>query len=437
MAAASRFAARVAAAQVRAPQAVRPSTLRFAGPKPASAASWRPQALPPATVAGSVHPRLAWQRAQSSSAHPESRAEDEGEGESVVMAAAAAAAAAAASSTVNTPATSAKDTAAVDMSAEAVGGKKNDEPAKGSDTMSEVQGLDGVGLSDRMRDRLATVGISDLFPVQRATFSALMNGKDMLVKARTGSGKTIGFALPIIEKIMAARGDQKPMRGRAPGSVILAPTRELALQIQREFIRIDRAVTSVCVYGGAPSHPQERALREGVDVVVGTPGRVIDMLQRGALRMEEVKVFVLDEADEMLKMGFQDDVETIMEGLPADRQMNLWSATQPRWITQIARKYCNNLETMDMVGSNPVRTADTIRHVAAACSWEHKGMVVANMVRRYANGKRALVFCNTKMDVEAMAASPGSRVRRVLSMVMSTSSSVSARSPTSEQAPSM
>jgi ATP-dependent RNA helicase DDX21 len=206
---------------------------------------------------------------------------------------------------------------------------------------------------------------------------------------------------------MAARGGEpRGMRGRAPASLILAPTRELAMQIQREFLRIDRAVTATCVYGGAPSGPQERALREGVDVVVGTPGRVIDMLERGALRMEEIKVFVLDEADEMLKMGFQEDVERIMQGLPENRQMNLWSATQPHWITQTARKYCKNLETMDMVGSNPVRTADTIRHLAAACAWDHQGTVVANIVRAHANHKRTLVFCNTKMDVDAMAASP-------------------------------
>jgi ATP-dependent RNA helicase DDX21 len=263
-----------------------------------------------------------------------------------------------------------------------------------------------VGLSQRMRERLATCGITSLFPVQRATFEALMNGKDMLVKARTGSGKTIGFALPIIEKIMAAREEQRPRKGRAPASVVLAPTRELALQIQREFTRIEREVTAVCIYGGAPSFPQERELRGGVDVVVGTPGRVIDMIERGALRMNEVKVFVLDEADEMLKMGFQDDVDRIMEELPEERQMNLWSATQPRWITQMARKYCKNLETMDMVGNNPVRTADTIRHVAVAAYWEARGSTVANMVRAHAHGKRALVFCNTKMDVESVAAMP-------------------------------
>jgi len=403
--AASRLA-RVAVAPKRAPQAVRPTLVHLTGPAGGSAlvrraVHWQSQALPFTTAA--VCMRLG-QRAKSSSAHPE-LAEDEDQGGTVVMAAAADAATA---SSASTPGARVDvDTAAMGLATGEVKSKKDNAAAvTGSDTKSEVQGLDGVGLSSRMRDRLAIVGISDLFPVQRATFSALMNGKDMLVKARTGSGKTIGFALPIIEKIMAERGGQRPMRGRAPASVILAPTRELALQIQREFIRIESEVNSVCVYGGAPSHPQERALRDGVDVVVGTPGRVIDMLQRGALRMEAVKVFVLDEADEMLKMGFQEDVETIMEGLPADRQMNLWSATQPRWITQIARKYCNNLETMDMVGSNPVRTADTIRHVAAATSWEHKGKVTANMVRAHANGKRALVFCNTKMDVEAMAASP-------------------------------
>jgi superfamily II DNA/RNA helicase len=283
------------------------------------------------------------------------------------------------------------------------------EPANKSPAVGEIpggdNGLEGAGLSDRMRERLSACGIEKLFPVQRATFAALMTGKDMLVKARTGSGKTIGFALPIIEKIMAARAEVKSSRGRAPQAVILAPTRELAMQIQREFVRLDRAVTAVCIYGGAPSYPQEKALHQGVDVVVGTPGRVIDMLERGALKMQQVKVFVLDEADEMLKMGFQDDVERIMEELPEERQMNLWSATQPRWIMQMAHKYCRNLEKIDLVGGDPVRTAATIRHIAVATPWDLKGAMVANFVRAHATGKRVLVFCNTKMDVESMAAS--------------------------------
>lgn len=369
-----------------------------------SAAQWRTQALQPAAARPAMHPFLAWHRAKSS-ASPDMRSEDNTEGDSAAMAAAAAAAVSSHTASVSMNCSAAEDL----MDQTLLKTKTN------NDTTDAVQGLDGVGLSGRMRDKLTKCGITDLFPVQRATFEALMNGKDVLVKARTGSGKTIGFALPIIEKIMAARDGQKEERGRAPQSVILAPTRELAMQIQREFVRIDRSVLALCIYGGAPSGPQERGLREGVDVVVGTPGRVIDMLERGALRMEEVKVFVLDEADEMLKMGFQEDVEKIMEGLPAERQMNLWSATQPRWITTMAKRYCKNLQTMDMVGNNPVRTAETIRHIAAATPWQHKATVVSNMVRAHASGKRALVFCNTKMDVDEMAASPNlSSIARVI-----------------------
>ncbi|MGB1592448.1 MAG: DEAD/DEAH box helicase, partial [Promethearchaeia archaeon] len=354
-----------------------------------------PRLAPPSRlIAGVLHiaaPRrarhlgLVWQRAQSSS-RPDLRAEDDARALADNDAMAAAAAAAVLSSQAN-----------------AAPGDSARGPSAGTHAGA---GLEGVGLSERMLERLAVCGITDLFPVQRATFSALMTGKDMLVKARTGSGKTLGFALPIIEKINAARTERPARRGRTPQAVVLAPTRELAMQIQREFLRLDRGVTSVCVYGGAPAQPQERALREGVDVAVGTPGRMIDMLERGVLRLADVQVFVLDEADEMLKMGFQEDVERIMEELPAQRQMNLWSATQPRWITQMANKYCNNLEKMDMVGSNPVRTADTIRHIAAATSWDHRGTMLANLVRVHAAGKRVLVFCNTKLDVEAMAAAP-------------------------------
>lgn len=138
--------------------------------------------------------------------------------------------------------------------------------------------------------------------------------------------------------------------------------------------------------------------------MVGTPGRVIDHIERGTLVADEVHTFILDEADEMLKMGFQDAVERVMEAVPEEgRVTNLWSATMPPWVKSLAKKYCRDLVTVDMVGSDPTRTAETIRHVAIATRRDERNAVIADIVRCYGNDGRVLVFANTKVDCDELA----------------------------------
>ena len=141
--------------------------------------------------------------------------------------------------------------------------------------------------------------------------------------------------------------------GKNPLAIILAPTRELAKQVEKEFKESGGSLHTLCVYGGSPIGQQMRALNYGVDVVVGTPGRVIDLLGRGALNLREVKFVVLDEADQMLNVGFKEDVERIMENLPEVRQTMLFSATMPAWIRNLTRAYLKNPVTIDLVSLHP------------------------------------------------------------------------------------
>lgn len=162
-------------------------------------------------------------------------------------------------------------------------------------------------ISDETMDALAARGITKLFPVQSATFNEIYNGRDVLARARTGTGKTLGFALPIIERIIKSKkdsGNTGRNRGSKPVCVVLSPTRELAQQVEREIEALTtHSVTRVhtlCVYGGVAYQKQERALKDGVDLVVGTPGRMIDLMKNGVLDLSQIEYIVLDEADEML-----------------------------------------------------------------------------------------------------------------------------------------
>lgn len=137
--------------------------------------------------------------------------------------------------------------------------------------------------------------------------------------------------------------------GRAPRALVLAPTRELAKQVEREFMESAPMLSTICVYGGVPISTQQRLLTRGVDVAVGTPGRIIDLINRGSLHLEEVRFLVLDEADQMLAVGFEEDVEQILEQMPQQRQSMLFSATMPTWVKKLSRKYLKNALTIDLV----------------------------------------------------------------------------------------
>ncbi|XP_050394970.1 nucleolar RNA helicase 2 [Patella vulgata] len=158
--------------------------------------------------------------------------------------------------------------------------------------------------------KLKAKGITYLFPVQTESFDIVYSGADIITQARTGTGKTLAFSLPIIEKLQLDKSP--PKRGRLPKVIVMAPTRELAKQVSEDFQAYSTSLIVLCIYGGTPYGPQERVLRSGVDVIVGTPGRINDHIQKGNINLSEIKHVILDEVDNMLDMGFVEIVEEIL-----------------------------------------------------------------------------------------------------------------------------
>jgi ATP-dependent RNA helicase DDX21 len=262
-----------------------------------------------------------------------------------------------------------------------------------------------AGLSPQTVAALAARGILALFPVQKQVFEPAMAGRDLIARARTGSGKTLAFALPVIEKIIAARAGARPERGRPPVCIVLTPTRELAKQVEREISSAAPSLAVGCYYGGAPIGPQLRALRAGADIVVGTPGRVMDLLNQRALDLTCLEFVVLDEADTMLSVGFAEDVETILERAPAARQTMLFSATVPAWIKKLVRQFLKDPVTVDLVGEGPSgRLAETIEPLIVKVSEGAKRRVLADLLAVHAAGRKALVFVPTKRECDEVAA---------------------------------
>jgi ATP-dependent RNA helicase DDX21 len=197
--------------------------------------------------------------------------------------------------------------------------------------------LSKLSLPQRLVDVLQKRGITHLFPIQRAVLLPALEGRDIIGCAKTGTGKTLAFAIPIIKRLI--EGDEQRTSNRRSGflprSLVLAPTRELAKQVEKEIQESAPYLNTVCVYGGVSYTIQRNALSRGVDVVVGTPGRIIDLVENNTLKLGEVEYLVLDEADQMLAVGFEEAVETILEHLPTKRQSMLFSATMPPWVKKL------------------------------------------------------------------------------------------------------
>ena len=195
-------------------------------------------------------------------------------------------------------------------------------------------GFAGFGFSEALLKTLADKGYSDPSPIQKAAFPELMLGRDLVGQAQTGTGKTAAFALPLLERLQSGQ--------KTPQALVLAPTRELAMQVADSFKAYAAGhphLKVLAVYGGSDFRSQISALRRGVDVVVGTPGRVMDHMRQGTLDTSGLRSLVLDEADEMLRMGFIDDVEWILDQLPEERQVVLFSATMPPEIRRLSKRY--------------------------------------------------------------------------------------------------
>ncbi len=193
-----------------------------------------------------------------------------------------------------------------------------------------------LGLSRDLVKAIDDAGFEEPTPVQREAIPLLLDGRDLIAQAQTGTGKTAAFALPLLQRLSG--------ESRDPQALVLAPTRELAIQVAQTFHQFGRprGATVLAVYGGQPIDRQLRALRHPVDVIVGTPGRVMDHLRRETLRLSSVSMVVLDEADEMLDMGFVEDIEWILERVPGTHQTALFSATIPNRVAQLARRYLND-----------------------------------------------------------------------------------------------
>ena len=229
-------------------------------------------------------------------------------------------------------------------------------------------------------------------PIQALAIAPLLEGKDVIGQAQTGTGKTAAFGIPIIEKIDAA--------DRTTQALVVCPTRELAVQTAGELIKLAKyrpGLNVLAVYGGQPIERQLRPLKMGVQIVVGTPGRVMDHLNRGTLSLDGVKIAVLDEADEMLDMGFREDIESILSKTPETRQTALFSATMPLPILNLSQKYLKEPEILRV--ENKQMTVEAIRQTYIPIRSFHKVELLSRLLVR--DGvTRALVFMNTKLGVE-------------------------------------
>ena len=251
-------------------------------------------------------------------------------------------------------------------------------------------------LSKEIGKAIADMGFEEMTPIQARTIPPILAGNDIIGQAQTGTGKTIAFALPIIEAI-------RPRSARTQ-AIILCPTRELAIQVSEEISRVSRyrrEVVVLPVYGGQPIERQLRVLKRGVHVVIGTPGRTIDHINRGTLRLDGVKIVVLDEADEMLNMGFMEDVEAILKTVPAERQTLLFSATMPRPILDLTHRYMREPQFIKVVHKE--LTVPLVEQAYLEVRESMKPEALSRIIDRYGL-HLSLAFCNTKRKVDEVAA---------------------------------
>jgi len=252
-----------------------------------------------------------------------------------------------------------------------------------------------LGLPESLLKALSDVGYETPSPIQAATIPPLLQGRDVLGQAQTGTGKTAAFALPVLAQI-----DSKQFK---PQALVLAPTRELAIQVAEAFQKYAVNMPGfhvLPIYGGQSYYPQLQALKRGVHVVVGTPGRVIDHLDRGTLDLSELRCLVLDEADEMLRMGFIDDVENVLKKTPETRQVALFSATMPAPIKRIAQTYLK--DPVEVAIKAKTTTAANIRQRYWSVSGVHKLDAITRIIEAEPFDAM-IVFARTKLGTEELA----------------------------------
>jgi ATP-dependent RNA helicase DDX5/DBP2 len=257
-----------------------------------------------------------------------------------------------------------------------------------------------AGFPESVMRVLESSGFARPTPIQSQGWPMALSGRDVVGIAETGSGKTLAYILPAITHILA---QPRLNTGDGPIALILAPTRELAVQIQAECEKFaPRHLRSVCVYGGVPKGPQQRELRRGVELVIATPGRLIDMLESQATNLRRVTYLVMDEADRMLDMGFEPQIRRIVDQIRPDRQTLMWSATWPREVQQLARDYLQDYLQVN-IGSRELAASHTVtQQVRIIEPFADKKAILLDILRQ--NGPvKTLVFAATKRMVDELA----------------------------------
>ena len=256
----------------------------------------------------------------------------------------------------------------------------------------QTQKFEELDISEEILNAIKAMGFEEATPIQSQSVSIVKSGRDLIAQSQTGTGKTAAFGIPTLEML-----DEND---RSVQAIVLCPTRELAIQVSEEFRRLlkfKQNLRVLPIYGGQPIDRQIMALKKGVQVIIGTPGRFIDHLNRRTIKTENVKMVVLDEADEMLDMGFREDIEAILQKTPEERQTMLFSATMPRAILDLSKKYLKNPDTIRI--SPKELTVPLIEQTYYEVT-EHSKMEALSRVVDIYNPKLSIAFCNTKKRVD-------------------------------------
>lgn len=251
-----------------------------------------------------------------------------------------------------------------------------------------------LGISDNLIDALQKNGIKSPTPIQEQSINIVMNGQDVIAQAATGTGKTLAFLLPIFENINTNKDHVQ--------GLIISPTRELAIQITQEATKLalGKDVNVLAAYGGKDVNSQIKKLKGNTHLIIATPGRLIDHLMRKTIDLSNLNTLVLDEADEMLFMGFKNDIETIMDHIPKKRQMLCFSATMNSQVNKLAYKYMNN-PTVIKVEKNEVTTLDNIKQEVVQTTDRNKQDALCTVLNED-NPFMAIIFCRTKVRVDRL-----------------------------------
>jgi len=257
-----------------------------------------------------------------------------------------------------------------------------------------------LGIGDNMTRQLTAMGAATPFPIQAATIPDVLSGKDVLGRGKTGSGKTIAFGAPLVERLMENEGGKNRKPGRKPRALILAPTRELAMQIDRTVQPIARSVGlfTTTIVGGVPQFKQVSTLQRGVDIVIATPGRVEDLVEQGRLDLSEVMITVLDEADHMCDLGFLEPVQRILDETKKGGQKLLFSATLDKGVATLVNQYLKNPSVHEVAGED--QASSTIDHRVLLIEQRDKGRIIEEL----AGGEgKTLIFARTRAFAEQLA----------------------------------